>query len=91
VAIGANDFADVVGLGGPDERLWILIVRGDTFIDSRNQFGNASEGAALQAIRREAGEEALDRVELEADVGVKWAWRRGCLSSHSVTFGGNAR
>lgn len=66
---------------------WILIVRGDTFLDGRNQFGNASEGAALQVIRREAAEEALDRVELEADVGVKWTWRRGCLSSHSVTLG----
>ena len=63
-AIGTNDFLqDVIGLGGPNEGLGILIMHSDVLLDNGNQFGNAPKDAALQSISRDAAEEALDHVE----------------------------
>ncbi len=52
-----------MGLGGPDERLGILAMRGDVLLDSGDQFGHAAEDATRQAIAGKATGEALDDVE----------------------------
>lgn len=48
VAIGMNEFLkNIISLGRPDKRFWILIVLSDVFVNCGNQFGSASEDALL--------------------------------------------
>lgn len=62
--IGADDLLqDVVGLGGPDEGLWMVVVQGDVLLNSCGQFGNAAKDATLKTIGRDAAKEALDHVQ----------------------------
>jgi len=57
---GGDDF---VGIGGPGEGLWLLVVIEDEAIDGDLEIDDALEDAALQAPLGEDGEETLDGVE----------------------------
>jgi len=54
---------DFVGIGGPDERLRLLVVVGDEAVDGGLKVDDAPEDAALEATLGEDGEEAFDGVE----------------------------
>jgi hypothetical protein len=54
---------DLVGIGGPGEGLWLLVVIEDEAIDGGLEIDDALEDAALQAPLGEDGEETLDGVE----------------------------
>ena len=57
---GGDDF---IGIGGPDERLWLLVVIGDEAIDGGLEIDDALENAALGASFGQDGEETLNGVE----------------------------
>ena len=58
------DFLEsVIGLGSPEEGFRILVMHGDVVLDSADQFGNTPEDAAIQPIRGNTAEEALDHVK----------------------------
>ena len=59
---------------------------GEETIDGGLQFDDGSEHATLEPLFGEFGEEALDGVRQEAEVGVKWKVKRG-WPSHSITLG----
>ena len=48
---------------GPDEGFGIEVCLGDEAVDGDLQINDRSEHAALEALARELGEEAFDRVE----------------------------
>ena len=50
-------------VGGPDEGFGIEVCLGDEAVDGDLQINDRSEHAALEALARELGEEAFDRVE----------------------------
>lgn len=54
---------DFVGIGGPSEGLWLLIVLDEEAIDGGLEVDDRVEDAALEAPFRQLGEEALDGVE----------------------------
>jgi len=56
-------FDDSVGVGGPDEGFWILVVLGEEAIDSGLEIDDGMEHTAFQPPFRELGEEALDGIE----------------------------
>jgi hypothetical protein len=61
---GAGDFLkDVAGLGGPDERLGIVVVAVDVVTDSHDELFEIVEDAAPDAVFGEIAEEALDHVQ----------------------------
>jgi hypothetical protein len=68
---------DGFGRRGPDEGLGRLVVGGDVAGDGVLQVGDGGEGAAPDFSPGDGGEETLDGVEHEADVGVKWNVQRG--------------
>ena len=64
MAIGPDDFLqDVVGLGSPDERLGVLVMHGDVFLDGGVEFRDAAEHATAQTAGGDVTEEALDHVQ----------------------------
>ena len=54
---------DLVWIGGPDERLWVLIGLGEIAVDGGLEVDDGAEDAALEASLGEGGEEGLDGVE----------------------------
>ena len=52
-----------MGFGSPDKGFGILIVYSDVRFDGHDQFWNAAKDTALEAVGRDAAEEALDHVE----------------------------
>ena len=63
---------DRIGISGPSEGLRVVIgFRDEEAIDGRLQIANRTEGATLEALPAQLGEEAFDRVEPKAGVGVK--------------------
>ncbi len=52
-----------MSLGGPHERLRILVMHGDVLLDGGNQFRDIAKYAIAQSLRRDVAEEALDHVE----------------------------
>jgi len=51
LAICADDFLqNVISLGGPDERFWILIMHVDVFLDGGDEFWNATKDTALESV-----------------------------------------
>ena len=62
--MSASDFfQDVVGLGGPDEGLRIVIVLVDVVTDGGDQLFEILEDSAPDSVVRQVAEEALDHVE----------------------------
>ena len=57
---GGDDF---VGIGGPDERLWVGILVDEEAVDSGLEVDQRMEHAAFQATSGEFGKETLDGVE----------------------------
>ena len=57
---------DLVGVGGPGEGLWLLVVLGEEAVDGGLEVDDGVEDAAFQPPLRQLGEEALDRVEPRA-------------------------
>jgi len=49
----------------------VIGFRDEEAIDGRLQIANRTEGATLEALPAQLGEEAFDRVEPKAGVGVK--------------------
>lgn len=48
--VGANDFRqDVIGLGGPDEGLGLLVAIRDVVLDGCDEFRDAAEYTAAEA------------------------------------------
>ena len=79
-AAGAADLGEDVGcLGGPDERLWIFVVRGDVLVDGCLQLGHAGEYAAPNTLVRDVAEEAFNHIE-PGRTGRREV-QRGCLSN----------
>lgn len=70
---GGDDF---IGIGGPDERLGLPVVFGDVAVDGGLQVDDGMEHAAPEATLRQLGEEALDALSHEHEVGVKWKVKR---------------
>ena len=54
---------DAVGIGGPDERLWVLIGLGDEAFDRCLEIDDRMEHTALEASCGEFGKEAFDSVQ----------------------------
>ena len=81
---GGDDF---VGIGGPDERLGVVVGLIDVAVDGGLEVDDGSKDAALQSALGEGGEEGLDRVQPEQEVGVKWKVKRGWRSSQAITLG----
>ena len=57
---GGDDF---VGIGGPDERLGVVVGLIDVAVDGGLEVDDGSKDAALQSALGEGGEEGLDRVQ----------------------------
>ena len=57
---GGDDF---VGIGGPCEGLWLVVVLGEETVDGSLEVDDGVEDATFQAALRQPGEEALHRVE----------------------------
>ena len=70
-------FDDAVGIGGPDEGFGALVVLFEVAVDRGLEVDQRVEGAAVQAAAGECGEEGLDGVTQEQEVGVKWKVQRG--------------
>ena len=54
---------DLVGIGGPGERLWVMVGVREVAVDGGLKVDDRSEDAALQAALGQRREEGLDRVE----------------------------
>jgi hypothetical protein len=57
---GGNDF---VGVGSPDEGLWLMVGVVDEAVDDGLEIDDRAKDAALEPTLGELGEEALDSVE----------------------------
>jgi len=57
---GGDDF---VGICGPGERLWLLVMLSEETVDGGLKVDDGVENTAYQAPLRQPGEEALYRVE----------------------------
>ena len=57
---GCDDF---VGICGPDEGFWLLVVLGEEAVDGGLEVDDGVKDAAFQAPLRQPGEETLHRVE----------------------------
>lgn len=57
---GGDDF---VGIGGPDEGFWALVVLGQEAVDGGLKVDERMEDAAFESAVSKLGEEALDGVE----------------------------
>ena len=71
---GGDDF---VGVLGPDERLWRLVILDEVAVNGSLEIGDAIEDASLEAPLGEAGEEALDRIEPGCRCWGEWKTKRG--------------
>ncbi len=69
------------------EGFGIIVVLLDVAVDGGLEVDDGAEDAAFEASPGERGEEALDGVDPEADVGVKWNVQRGWRASHARTLG----
>ena len=78
-ALDAGD--DAVGLAG------LGVVHLDEPSDGGLEIDARGEHAALEAPLGEFGEEGLDRVGQQREVGVKWKTKRGWRCSQARTFG----
>jgi hypothetical protein len=61
---GPDFFDDGAGIGGPDERLWIVIGLGEVSVDGRLEIDDPLEDTSLEALPGQPGEEPFDGVEL---------------------------
>lgn len=68
---------DVVGALGPAEWLWLGVGRVDVRLHRLFEVADRAEHAAFQGALGEQGEEALDLLIHDADVGVKCTCQRG--------------
>ena len=57
----------------------------DEAVDGDLEFDDAAEDTALQSLLGEFGEEAFYGIQPRARG--RWKAKRGCLSSHCLTFG----
>ena len=80
-APGALGLAAAMGVCRPAEGLRVGIVFGEVAVDGGLEVDEAKEGAVPQPALGQGGEEAFDRVNQEALVGVKWKVTRGCRAS----------
>ena len=62
----SDAFEDVVGVGGPDERLGVMVVGLDEAVDRSLQVDDRAEHTALEPPPGELGEEGLDGVQPRA-------------------------
>jgi hypothetical protein len=62
----SDAFEDAVGVGGPDERLGVMVVRLDEAVDRSLQVDDRAEHPAPESPPGEIGEEGLDGVEPRA-------------------------
>ena len=76
-----------VGIGGPDERLWVLVGFGHVALDGDLEVDNGAEDTALQGAFGQGAKKLSTVFSQEQDVGVKWKVRRGCRLSQALTFG----
>ena len=54
---------DFVGIGGPDEGLWVIVGFPQEAVDGGLEFDDRAEDAAFEAASGQLGEEALDGIE----------------------------
>ncbi len=57
---GGDDF---VGIGGPGEGLWLVVVLNEETVDGGLKIDDGMENAAFQTPLRQPGEETFHRVE----------------------------
>ena len=70
-------FEDLAGRLGPGEWLGVCVVVFQVFHDGAFELRDTLEGAAADTFSGDLGEEALDMLSQEAEVGVKCKWKRG--------------
>lgn len=64
MTIGRDDLLqDVAGALGPDERLGVVVVMSDVFVDGSHEFWHAGEHATAQAVLGDVSEEPFDHIE----------------------------
>ena len=56
-------FDDFVWIGGPDERLWVVVGFGEVSVDGGLEIDDALEHASLEPLLGQLGEKALDGIE----------------------------
>ena len=78
---------DGVGALGPHERLGRAVALAQIALDGGLEIGNGAENAAAQAFIGQFGEQPLDQIKPEAEVGVKCMGKRGCRASQRRTCG----
>ena len=78
---------DLLGIGGPNEWLGVVVGVGEEAVYGGLQFWEGSKHAPLEAPSRELGEEAFDGIEPGRRGRVKWNVQRGCRANHSRTLG----
>jgi hypothetical protein len=81
---GGDDF---IGIGGPDEGFWGLVVIDQEAIDGGLEIDDALEDAALQAPLGEVGEESVEKEPLVSSGEHNHVWRQ----KQSSSVGGSAR
>ena len=62
-AAALDFFENIGGFGGPDERFWAVVVAIDVVVDGGDEFVDAAENAAANALDGEVAKEAFDHVE----------------------------
>jgi hypothetical protein len=77
---------DAVGVGGPGERLWAVVVFGQVTIDGGLEVDEGIEDAALQSPAGQFGKNPSTALSQDAEVGVKWKVQRW-RASHALTLG----
>ena len=65
----------------PDEGFGVTVVVLDEATDSLFQFFGGAMGAAAKLLFSQCCEPAFHQLSHEAEVGVKWRWKRGRLAS----------
>ena len=77
---------DIVGVSLPYEGLGSVDL-GKEAVDGSLEVDDGTEDAAFQAAPGQPCEEAFDRIEPGAEVGMKWKTQRACRSSQARTLG----
>ena len=81
---GGDDF---VGIGGPGEGLWLLVVIEDEAIDGGLEIDDGAEDTTFQSTSAELAKNPSTALSQEHEVGVKWKTKRGWRSSQARTLG----
>jgi len=80
-------FDDRVRVSGPDEGFGVVAGFGEVSVDGGLEIDDALEHATLGRRLVNLAKEPSTALSHEADVGVKWKWKRLCRSSQARTLG----